>query len=37
MYASQQELEATYEDSENPENAAYEENWVWRLPEKVPW
>jgi hypothetical protein len=37
MYASQEELEAAYEDSEDPENAAYEESWVWRLPEKAPW
>lgn len=37
MYASQEELEAAYEDEEDPENAAYEESWVWRLPEKAPW
>jgi hypothetical protein len=22
---------------EDPENAAYEESWVCRLPEKAPW
>ena len=37
MYGSQEELEAAYEDEEDPENAAYEESWVWRLPEKAPW
>jgi hypothetical protein len=37
MYASQEELEAAYEGSEDPENAAYEESWVWRLPHKAPW
>jgi hypothetical protein len=36
MYASQEELEAAYEDSEDPLNDAYEESWVWRLPEKAP-
>jgi hypothetical protein len=36
-YVRQDELEAANEDSEKPENAAYEESWVWLLPEKVPW
>lgn len=36
MYASQEELEAAYEE-EDPENAAYEESWVWRAPDKAPW
>jgi hypothetical protein len=37
MYASQEELRATYGDEEDPENAAYEESWLWRVPEKAPW
>jgi hypothetical protein len=37
MYASQEELEAAYGDEEDPEDAAYEESWVWRLPEGAPW
>jgi hypothetical protein len=37
MYASQEELEAAYGDEEDPEDAAFEESWVWRLPEKAPW
>jgi hypothetical protein len=36
-YARQEELAAAYEDAEKPENVAYEESWVWRLPEKAPW
>lgn len=37
MYAGQEELVASYEDEEDPEHAAYEESWLWRLPEKAPW
>ncbi len=37
MYASQEELEAAYAEEEDPENAAYEESWLWRLPERAPW
>jgi hypothetical protein len=37
MYASDEELRAAAEDFEDPFDVAYEESWVWRLPEKAPW
>ena len=35
--ACQEELVAAYGDSEDPQDAAYEDAWVWRVPERAPW